>query len=270
MKFRYVGRVRHQVLSQYRRFTSPLRVLPNFMIIGAMKSGTSSLFHYLSQHPLLVPASHKEVHFFDMDESVFGSFESNLCRYRSYFSIGVLMPSGALSYEATPRYLCHGMAAQRIHMLIPDAKLIVMLRNPTDRAISHYFHTRTNIANPAFLHATLLNDLESFNHAQDYSSYIGRGVYLPQIQRYLNYFDRQSLHIINSELFFKDPVKVLSTLFNFLGVHDIRIPNLLPRNVCRRERQIWTRTRTFLNDFYRVHNENLFDFVGTRFGWNDP
>ena len=263
----------------WRRLSASLRTLPDFLIIGAMKAGTSSLFHYLAQHPQLVPSREKEIHHFDQDEEAFRSTQGDPNGYRSHFPIRATMPRGSLSYEATPKYLCHASSAERIADALPAVKLIVMLRNPSERAISHYFHTPTNPADPESLHAAMLGDVEQCaslgktgegaSAFPDHSSYVGRGVYRPQIERYLDHFDRRDLHVINSEQFFGDPSPVLSSLFGFLGVRtDHPITDLAARNVSKRDKRVWPRTRAALDDYFRPHNERLFELLGTRYDWN--
>jgi hypothetical protein len=263
-----------------RRLSAGLRALPDFLIIGAMKSGTSSLFHHLAQHPHLLPSKKKEVHYFDQDESTFDGSQVTTSWYRSHFPIRATMSPGSMTYEATPKYLCHQSSAKRIAKLIPGARLIIMLRNPSDRAISHYFHTRTNSADPESLHSAMLEDMRrcstlessagATTHHADYTSYVGRGLYLPQIERYMDHFGRQDIHVINSERYFADPGPVLSCLFEFLGVRsDFPITDTTARNVSRRDKRAWPRTRAVLDDYFRPHNERLFEILGTRYDWND-
>lgn len=275
-----LGSIGQKVKWRCRQLSAGLRALPDFLIIGAMKSGTSSLFHYLAQHPQLVPAREKEIHYFDQDEGTFGGTQGSPNWYRSHFPIRATMWRGSLTYEATPKYLCHASSAKRISEAIPGARLILILRNPSERAISHYFHTRTNRADPESLHAAMLGDVErcaslgksgdASSAFPDHTSYVGRGVYRPQIERYLDHFDRRDLHVINSERFFGDPAPVLSSLFAFLGVRtDHPITDLVARNVSKRDKRAWPQTRGVLDDYFRPHNERLFEILGTRYDWNE-
>ena len=280
MKLPGLGDIRRTVAWRSRRLTAGLRALPDFLIIGAMKSGTSSLFHYLTQHPQLAPAWKKEVHYFDQDDATFGSAQCDPDWYRSHFPIRATMSNQSLAYEATPMYLCHAESARRISEAVPGARLIILLRNPSERAISHYFHTPTNRADPESLHSAMVADLEhcaslgnpagSSSTLPDYTSYVGRGVYRPQIERYLEHFDRRNLHVINSERFFKDPAPVLESVFDFLGVQfDQPIEDLAARNVSQRDNRAWPQTRAVLDAYFRPHNERLFELLGTRYDWND-
>ena len=118
--------------------TAPWRALPDFIIIGAQKCGTTTLFDLLEQHPLLAPSYKKEIHYFDggLDPRI-DTFKKGLSWYRGHFPL----KSGKLTFEASPLYLFNSLCAERIKRAVPDVKLIVLLRNPTDRAISHYFHS---------------------------------------------------------------------------------------------------------------------------------
>ncbi|MCP4909041.1 MAG: sulfotransferase domain-containing protein [bacterium] len=265
---------------RWRLRSAGLRALPDFLIIGAMKSGTSSLFHYLAQHPELVPAFRKEIHYFDQDDASFGGGAGDLSWYRSHFPIKTMIPSRSLVYEATPKYLCHENSARRISKVVPHAGLILSLRNPSERAISHYFHTRCNRADPESLHAAMSEGVghwasfESAGNAGagtlDYTSYVGRGIYRPQIERFLEYFDRSGLYVVEAGRLFQNPAPVLAEVFEFLGVRsDVHVKDLAAQNVSQREQRVWPCTLELLDDFYRPHNERLFELLGERYGWND-
>ena len=118
-----------------------MRGLPDFVIIGAMKSGTTSLYDFVVRHPAITPASRKEVQYFsfwhDLGKLWYRSnFPTDLSRRRFYKKTGQNLLSG----EASPDYLFHPEVPGRMKELLPDVKLIVILRNPVDRAYSHYHH----------------------------------------------------------------------------------------------------------------------------------
>src|SRR5690348_1015601 len=125
----------------YRGITSPLRLLPDFLIIGTQRGGTTSLYHYLQAHPCIGPASTKEVHFFDM------RFHKGLAWYRGHFpsridqyAVEQAHGHSLVTGEATALYLFHPHAPKRVAEALPSVKLIVLLRNPVNRALSHYYH----------------------------------------------------------------------------------------------------------------------------------
>lgn len=275
----FLSNIIYRALRPWRLLSAGLRGLPDFLIIGAMKSGTTSLFHCLAQHPELIPAYRKEVHYFDQTDADFASRTGNLTWYQSHFPIKAMIRPRSLIYEATPKYLCHLSSAKRISMVIPNTRLVLLLRNPTQRAISHYFYRGRNPPDPKLLHDAMIEDIarrplleptgDIVSGKPDYMSYVGRGIYRPQIERFLEYFDPADLHVIESQQFFEMPAPVLADLFEFLGVRsDFPIRNLTARNVSLRRQIVWPCTLKLLDDFFRPHNELLFELLGTRFNWH--
>jgi len=102
--------------------------------VGAQKAGTSSLYSYMVQHPQVLPAARKEIHYFDRH------YDKGLRWYRRHFPLRARLSSERLSGEASPYYLFHPHAPRRIAETLPDARILMLLRNPANRAISHYFH----------------------------------------------------------------------------------------------------------------------------------
>jgi hypothetical protein len=165
--------------------------LPNFVIIGAQKSGTTSLYAYLRAHPDVFLAPGKEIHYFD------SHLDEGLDWYKAKFA-------GATTErtigEATPNYMYFGEGLNRMAEVIPEARLVAILRNPVDRAYSHYWHERVRgreklefadaiAAEPARL-AT------GDPQAIQCHSYVDRGRYLPQLQRVCELYPREAILVI--------------------------------------------------------------------------
>ena len=128
-----------EVLS--RGLTHPIRLLPDFLISGAQRGGTTSLYNYLQAHPCFELPTTKELHFFDR------KFHRGLAWYRAHFPTYLekcfaqrIQGRAFLTGEATPNYLFHPLVSRRVAEVLPRVKLIVLLRNPVDRAFSHYHH----------------------------------------------------------------------------------------------------------------------------------
>ena len=138
--------------NKFRLITSPLRRLPDFVIIGAMKSGTTSLYSFIVKHPAVAPAAKKELHYFSVQYArgelwYRSNFPTNLSRCIFYKKTSQRLHSG----EASPLYLFYPLVPGRMKKTLPDVKLIVILRNPVDRAYSHYYHSlRSNIEPMSF------------------------------------------------------------------------------------------------------------------------
>src|SRR5690606_33886153 len=128
------------IISYYRILTWKKRALPDFIIVGAQKAGTTSLFHYLSEHPQIISPYKKEVHYFDggLNPEI-DTFKKGEKWYRSNFPRKPKSKS-IKTFEASPLYLFNPLAPQRIKDLLPNVKLIILLRDPVERAISQYHH----------------------------------------------------------------------------------------------------------------------------------
>ena len=242
----------------YRRKTWEKRALPNFLIIGAMKAGTSSLFEYLQQHPQLIPAFRKEIHFFDENEK----YNRGLPWYRSHFPLHRKLPKGGMTYEATPRYLYHPEMAKRIYENLPEVKLIALLRNPTDRAISHYFHD---------LRYDGMEPQPMGQFLREKKGYKRRGLYRKQLTRYLNYFPPDQLLVLNSDSFFQHPDLAVKRIFNFLGVDsNVKINTNKQWHVTPNKFDIDPDLYHELNSYFKPHNQELYELVGEDYGWDKP
>jgi hypothetical protein len=257
--------------------TSPLRVLPDFLIIGAQKAGTTSLFQTLSSHPGIAGAAGKEVHFFDYN------FQRGERWYRAHFPTVLARWSGRfkLAGEASPFYVFHPLTPARVAQFAPQAKLIVLLRHPVERAYSHYHHqVRLGLEPLTFVEALdqeaerLIGEFEklladatyySFNY-QNYS-YLARGMYADQLTRWFRFFPRYQFLILKSEDYYADPEPVVARVLEFLDLpagpplptHAVNTGDYEPLKPALREALV---------DFFAPHNERLYDLLDRDFGWD--
>lgn len=184
-------------------------VLPNFLIVGAMKAGTSALAYALQEHPdVFVPA--RELHFFNREERYrqgLSYYEEQFAGYRGEAAVG----------DKTPAYSFHERAPERIAQLLPTAKLIWLLRNPTERAHSHYwFFVRKGMERLPFERALTL---EPQRMARDRMlGYRERGIYVRQIGTFLQWFPREQMCILLHEQWRREPDLVLRSICRFLDV----------------------------------------------------
>jgi hypothetical protein len=255
-----------------RVLTSFLRGYPNFLILGEAKCGTTSLFNYLVQHPQILPTFKKEVHFFDLN------YHKGNLWYRAHFPTWFSMVGNKITGESSPYYLLHPLAPERVYNSMPEAKLIVMIRDPVKRAYSHYQHqVRSGLEHLTFEDAieqepkrlddykrkikrkTLSNSL-SF---QRYS-YLERGKYIDQLKNWLNWFDFSKMKIIKSEEFFDYPDKKLNEVFDFLGVQkaDMNINTIYNTGEYS---GISKETEDYLREYFQNYNEQLSKFLGQDF-----
>lgn len=221
--------------------------LPNFLLIGAQRAGTTSFFHYLAQHPEIHTPKRKELHYFD-----------HKWKHPPHSWYAHKFPD-AYSGEATPLYLFDARVPRRVHSAIPDVKLIALLRNPIDRAYSHYNYIRNaDLEELSFEEAIdaegarLQEDRKSFEHF----SYLARGRYAEQLKRWFKFFDRSQLHVIRAEDFYADPIRTLRSTFWFLEREEIDVD---PRKIHNAQSYppMKPSTRRRLEDYFAPHNAQL-------------
>jgi hypothetical protein len=273
--------VRNRATWLLRSLNSSSRVLPEFVIIGAAKGGTTSLFNYLASHPQVAAPLKKEVHYFDRNYAKGPNW------YRMHFPTKTYMQKNAngkryITGEASPYYLSHPLAAARLKDLIPNARLIVLLRNPVDRALSNYQHmVRLGIETES-LEAALAMEADrirgerekmiadpnyySFNH--HHYSYTERGIYWKELQSWFALFPREQFLIFDSGSFYTDPGKVFTDTQQFIGIEKWEPEQYKTFNSGGDYQPIDQRLRAKLLEYFRPHNEKLFEMLGTRFNWD--
>jgi hypothetical protein len=260
----------------YYKLTSPVRPLPDFLVVGAQKSGTTSLFHYIQQHPQVLENRSKEIHFFDK------YFYEGVAWYRSHFPIYAKIGTKSLVGEATPYYLCHPHSPRRIHELLPDVRMIAVLRNPAERAISHYFHEvkkgREKLSILEALHREeercgsewrkMLEDEWYVSRIHQSYSYKQRGVYIEQLQRFWEFFPRRQILVIDSSRLFAEPHAVLKEVFAFLGVDlDVVIRDVAVKNANPIKKDVPVDVYDYLNRYFAPYNSALGKALGLNFDW---
>ncbi len=251
-----------------------LKTSPHFLILGTQKGGTNSLYHYLCQHPQIIPATQKEIHFFSLN------YYKGLDWYKSQFSPaadGKLLFTG----EGSPYYLYHPCVPQRVHQNFPNMKLIVLLRNPVERAISHYYwevklgHENLSFEEAIFQEKNrlagevekLLSDeaYYSFNH-QHYS-YLSRGIYVEQLIRWLHWFPAEQFLFLKSEDLYEKSTEVVNQVFDFLGLPRYYLSDYYQYNA-NDYPAISSELYQKVFDDFKLHNKRLASLIKQDFDWN--
>ncbi|MGA7192574.1 MAG: sulfotransferase [Anaerolineales bacterium] len=259
----------------FHRATTPLRVLPDFLVIGVMKGGTTSFFNYLARHPRINPPFRKEIKFFDIH------YPEGLGWYRAHFPTCFKMKPGMATGEATPYYIFHPTAANRIAKLLPNVKLIALLRNPVDRAYSHYNHmVRVGRESLPFEDAIgheaerlsgeeekIIADprYSTFNHL--HYSYLARGRYIEQLQKWFALFPREQMLILASEEIYTSPATAYRKATEFLGLSDWT-PNDFKTYKQGVYEEMPASTRNHLIKYYRPYNQKLYGYLKRNFDWD--
>jgi len=217
--------------------------LPNFLIIGAAKSGTSSLWAYLNQHPEVFLSRNKEPNYFalmgkslpepgpaDPERRYELLYSYSISELRDYLELFRPADGPKAIGEASVRYLYTPGTAARIHAALPDARLVVMLRDPVKRLYSHYCMNRQFGLEPLPLMSAV--EAESSRVAAGWGydwHYAGVSSYAGQLCEYLKYFPREQLGIFLFEDFAKDPVRIVQAICAFLEVDTQFIPDVSVR-----------------------------------------
>jgi hypothetical protein len=257
----------------YGRATSALRPLPDFLIVGAQRAGTSALYTYLRRHPDIGGPPWKEVNFFDI------RYERGASWYRGHFPIR-RAGRPQLVGEASPSYLFHPLAPERVAALLPDVRVIALLRDPVDRALSHYHHEVDLGREPLSFEDALdreeermrgewerLADPSYFSYAWWNHTYFARGLYAEQLERWQSAVPRERLLTIVSEEFFADPPGTYARVLEFLGAAPYELDSY-PPVFSREYGQMRPETRDRLAGRYLEPNRRLAELLGRQLPWS--
>jgi len=266
--------------------TASRRPLPDFLVIGTKKGGTTSVANWLVQHPQVVPMfprfqRHKSPHYFDIN------YDRGQAWYRSHFPtaaarerhVGEAGPSRV--GEASPYYMFHPAAADRIAETVPDARLVAVLREPVSRAHSNYYDrvvagTETLPTFEAAIDAeesrlTGVTDEwlavpghYSFSH--DHHTYLARGRYAEQLRRFFDRLGREQVLVLPLEALKREPDKTFRRIEDHLGLdhHDVVLEE---RNVRSGNPPIDPATKERLTAYYEPYNRELAELLGEDYGW---
>ena len=258
--------------------TGPLRVLPDFIIIGSMKCGTTSLYYDICEHPCASPAAYDEIGFFD------SNFHLGLNWYRSMFPTkrrieDIRRKEGvAITGEDTPFYFWNPVAAKRIQKLLPNIKLITILRNPIDRAYSEYQDLVSSESNSPSFETFIENEIntrrkdssliteENFEIFNQKNSYLLKGIYVDQLKIWAGLFPKEQIFTLSTENLNSEPITTLESVFQYLNLPDYKIKNI-QRQKQKKYVPMNSQTRKILIEFFKPHNERLFKFIGKKIDW---
>jgi hypothetical protein len=264
--------------------TSAMRPLPEFLIIGAQRCGTTSLYKYLAEHPQFQSATlrTKGVHFFDT------RYEKGMAWYRAHYPTSMFRAyfkarhgAGLVTGEASPYYLFHPHVPYRIAKHVPEAKLIVMLRDPIERTYSQWQHelSRGFDDSQTFEEGLdreaerLAGELDRMNADPDYKSfshqhhsYVARSKYADQLDVYRSLVPASQIHAIRAEDFFGDPGVEYAKVLEFLGLPSHDLGEYKKHNGYKRTPMAES-TRQRLVDEFADSNRRLIETLGSQFTW---
>ncbi len=264
------------------RLTARWRMTPSLLIVGAQRCGTTSMYKTLSQHPAIIPAvMHKGAHYFDTGYRhgrswYLGHFPLRSTAARVEKTIGVRPITG----ESSPYYLYHPLAAARIAADLPEARLLVLVRDPVERAYSAYTHeTARHYETEPFERVLELEperiageeerliadpSYHSFEH--QHHSYLARGRYAEQLDRLAAAVGRDRVHVVDSGRFFDEPEMVYDDIIEFFQLPAWRRPVFAQHN-SRPRMDMAPELRARLEEYFRPDDEKLIDWLGRPPSW---
>ena len=265
----------------WSRATARLRILPHFLIIGAQRCGTTSLYQYLADHPSVgAPMLGKGAHFFDTH---YGEGEA---WYRAHFPTRAYQRAlerlgrPLLTGEGSPYYVFHPHVPARVEAMLPHVRLVAMLRDPVARAHSHYWHEVARGFEELPFEEALDREPErlgpelermqadplynSFEH--QHHSYVSRGLYADQLERWFALFPRAQILVLSSSAFFADPDAQYRRVLDFLGLRPVSLRKYETFNP-RTYRPMAEATERRLTDYFAEPNRRLYELLDEDFGW---
>ncbi|HSF73639.1 MAG TPA: tetratricopeptide repeat protein [Microcoleus sp.] len=242
----------------------PVKV-PNFIIIGSQRCGTTSLYTYLAQHPQILTPIKKEMDFFSWH------FDRGIDWYLAHFPP---MPPGEqfVTGEASPSYFDYREAPERLYSLFPEAKLIVLLRNPVDRAISQFYRLTGLNWEARSLDRVISDEIERLNQNPEYiigeepGNYLARGRYIEFIKNWRTFFPREQLLILKSEDFYAGAAITVKQVLEFLDLPEYQLSEYQNANPGSYQ-PVNQSVRDWLRDYFRPYNQQLEEYLGRKFDW---
>lgn len=269
-----LGVKQKQMIGYHRYPLNLFRKYPDFIVIGAQKAASTSLHHYLALNNTVVAPPIKETQFFNMN------YNRGLKYYKSIFPI---RKKGMVTFESTPDYLSHPLAPGRCHNLLPNAKIIVTLRNPVDRAFSHFnfvkgyggeenntsFEEALELENKRIREALELIEVDPYESAGRLArfGYKRNGCYADHLENWLEYYSIENFYFVDFEDIKNDINSVMKHLCSFLNLPFEHINREFISNKTAQKSKLKKETYAMLDNFYKNHNAKLFDLMSKKYDW---
>lgn len=266
----------------FRYLTANFRILPSFIIAGFPRCGTTSLYNYLIEHPSIVSALTKEIRFFGQNYvNGFNWYKLFFPTIFSKFKINKKFRKNFMTGEASATYVHHPLTPIRIKKVLPEIKIIILLRNPVERAFSQYFKTMKLGREPLTFdqaieeeNKRLEGEWESMSKEENYYSekyhnysYLTAGMYIDKLKPWFDTFNDDQILILQSEDLYDDPQGIFNDTLKFLNLPSYKLPKFERYNFYEDKPMLDDNTRKKLDDFFRLHNERLYKFLGRNFHW---
>ena len=259
---------------KFKGITAAQRKLPDFLVIGGKRCGTTTLFEFLRQHQMIAEPVIDHMGFFDDNYSI------GINYYKSFFPIKTEETAKKLDYDVTTSYLTSPFVAERVAKEIPNVKIIVLLRNPTSRAWSDYNASQKKDASEEEFQTYIDDELQeleasdfeekvsknNYNMSEPFSNFIKKGLYSVYLKKWLKLFPRKNFLFISTESFSNDENKVFKQIFDFLGLSNFEIHKLQRMSKGNYEK-LNPKIKNKLDLFFAPHNDELFKLINEKYDW---
>jgi Sulfotransferase domain len=271
-------------LTRWYFATARQRMLPSFFIAGVQKGGTTALTQYLTQHPNVIQPQRKDIYFFSNTEN----FAQGKHWYQAHFAHRLYQHwcelrhgvRGTVTFDGTPNYFAAPGAAQRLHSLFPETKIILLLRHPAERAWSNYRMNKRHGFEPLSFEDALAAETErlacedayaaknaTHSYVRQRLAYRTNGIYAEFLSEWLKYFDRSQLLIATTEEMQQNTASVYNAVTDFVGLPRFSGVNFARFNEGGEKEKMASATREELNAFFAPHNKALEELLSRPFNW---
>ena len=260
--------------------TGFIRVIPDFLVIGAKRCGTTSLYQHLSEHPCISRSPRDNIGFFNENYHLGINWYKSLFPTVFYKKKMESKNKQCLFFDVTSTYMEEELTAKNVYEVNPNQKIIVILRNPVDRAYSHYHvNVKEKSEKRSFEDAIFeeMNRIKSERIIQNKNKnlrvftpnnihYLKKGFYALQLKSWFKIFPREQILVLSTEEFQEDQNLIYKKIFDFLN-----IPNMKIKNTEKMEKGNYIpmkdKTRTLLLDYFIQYNHELFELINSEFNW---
>ena len=280
-KHRQLYRIIYYQLIQRHIFaiTGFIRVIPDFLVIGAKRCGTTSLYQHLPEHPCISKSPHDNMGFFN------DNFHLGVNWYKSFFPTTFTRNKikskfgDFLAFDVTTKYMEEESTANNVYQTKPNMKIIIILRNPVDRAYSQYHLSVRQTAERRSFEDVVEENMnrlnkESHEHykikpkfSAKEDNYLKKGLYALQLRYWLKIFPRENILIVSTEEFESNQQIIYNKIFEFLNISKFEVKNTKKMQKGNYP-PIKSETRNLLLDYFRPHNHELFELINMEFDWD--
>jgi len=280
-KHRQLYRIIYYQLIQRHIFaiTGFIRVIPDFLVIGAKRCGTTSLYQHLPEHPCISKSPHDNMGFFN------DNFHLGVNWYKSFFPTTFTRKKikskfgDFLAFDVTTKYMEEESTANNVYQTKPNMKIIIILRNPVDRAYSQYHLSVRQTAERRSFEDVVEENMnrlnkESHEHYEikpkfsaKEDNYLKKGLYALQLRYWLKIFPRENILIVSTEEFESNQQIIYNKIFEFLNISKFEVKNTKKMQKGNYP-PIKSETRNLLLDYFRQHNHELFELINMKFDWD--